>query len=433
MRAIQPDRRSAPSLIKTVALKLSEPQKLSLDNGIPLFVFGNAIHPAIRLDIVFDAGSIWQTKKLVASTTIKMLKEGTASFSGGTIASKVDYYGAYIDLQASKDTAWISLYCLQKHLPKLLPLLKSMLTEASFRTRDFKLKNKRQKQAFIINSQKPKQMARMAFNKLIFGADTAYGQAASEVDFDLLSNSDLIQYYQQQFHPDNAYMILSGAIGDSDIKLINNELGSVWREGGSKSMLPLDFDFQSGYHPVLREKALQSAIMIGRPLMLRQHPDYIPFLLLNTLLGGYFGSRLMTNIREDKGYTYGINSQVMPMRHATSFAISTETGTAVTQAALKEIQHELKRLREETVSSDELELVKNYLNGSYLRALDGVFNQAERFRSVYDSGMNMQFYKESLERIQATTADELKMLAIKYLDPASMVTVVVGDELQKPE
>ncbi|MDY0077898.1 MAG: pitrilysin family protein [Bacteroidales bacterium] len=428
------DRRKAPSLVKSDSLSLNEPRKLALDNGMPLFVFESPIHPAVRVDIVFDAGSIWQNKKLVADTTIKMLKEGTTSYSAGSIASKTDYYGAFFDLQAARDTAWISLYSLKNHLPKLLPILKSMLTEASFRNRDFKLKNSRQKQAFITNNQKPKQIARMAFNELAFGADTAYGQTAHEVDFDLLNNKDLVEFYQQHFHPKNAYMIISGAVDKNHIQLINNTLGGQWRQGViEKSMLPLTHVFEPGYTPILRKNALQSAVMMGKPLMLRQDPDYIPFLLLNTLLGGYFGSRLMTNIREDKGYTYGINSQVMPMRHATTFAISTQTGAAVTQNALKEINLELDRLRNEIVSDDELELVKNYLNGSYLRALDGVFNQAERFRSAYDSGLGMQFYVESLKRIQETTADEINALAIKYLDPKSMRTVVVGDDQQKEE
>ena len=426
------DRTKAPSLEKSVSLSLSEPRKMLLTNGMPLFIFDSPIHPAVRIDIIFDAGSIWQCKKLVADTTIKMLKEGTASYSAGAIASKTDYYGAFFDLTASKDTSWISLYSLKNHLPKLLPILKSMLTEASFRNRDFKLKNSRQKQAFITNSQKPKKIATMAYNELIFGANTAYGQTAHETDFDLLNNQDLMQFYQQQFHPQNAYMIISGAADENDIQLINKELGSQWRQGtGEKTMLPIQNDFEPGYTHILHKNALQSAIMMGKPLMSRQSPDYIPFLLLNTLLGGYFGSRLMTNIREDKGYTYGISSQVMPMRHATAFTISTQTGAAVTQATLKEIYHELNRLRNETVSADELDLVKNYLNGSYLRALDGVFNQAERFRSAYDSGLTMQFYIESLKRIQETTADELRALAIKYLDPNSMRTVVVGDEQQK--
>jgi len=135
----------------------------------------------------------------------------------------------------------------------------------------------------------------------------------------------------------------------------------------------------------------------------------------------------MSNIREDKGFTYGIHSQVMPLRHATTFSISTETGTAVTQSAIDEIKLEMRRLQTEKVSEEELQLVKNYLSGSYLRALDGVYNQADRFRSVLDHQLGMHYYVDSLKRIQQVNTDEILTLAQKYLEPDSLTTVVVGD------
>lgn len=431
MRIQSPDRKTAPEIISSDSLKLSEPTAIKLSNNMPLYLFPSPIHEASRLDIVLEAGSIWQHKKLTASTTIKMLREGTSRFSGGEISSKIDYYGAFLDLQTTKDTAWISLYAMRKNLYRLLPMIKSMLTEASFRNRDFNLLNSRQKQSFLVNSQKPKQQARNHFNQLLFGANTPYGQIAESADFDKLKRDDLVKFYHEKICPEQAYAILAGPIDEELKSLIDEFVGFEWRAKGVKNMFKMNATFKPGYHHILRKNSLQSAIVLGKTLMLRSHPDYIPFLLLNTVLGGYFGSRLMANIREDKGYTYGINSQVVPMRHATVFMISTETGSTVTQNAILEIKHELKQLREIPIPEEELQLVKNYLNGSYLRALDGVYNQAERFRSVRDQGLGMQFYLNSIQRIQQTTSEELLNLAQKYLDPESMVTVVVGDEKQK--
>ncbi|MDD4372756.1 MAG: pitrilysin family protein [Bacteroidales bacterium] len=431
MKIQNPDRKIPPQLISSDSLKLNEPKVVKLSNNMPLYLFQSEIHSASRLDIVLDAGSIWQHKKLTASTTIKMLREGTTRFSGGEISSKIDYYGAFLDLQTTKDTAWISLYSMNKHLHQLLPMIKSMLTEAGFRKRDFNLLNSRQKQSFLVSNQKPKQLARNKFNQLLFGADTPYGQVADSDDFDKLGRDDLIRFYQEKIYPEQAYAILAGPIDEELIQLIDEFVGFEWRAKGVKNMFKMNATFKPGYHHILRKNSLQSAVVSGKTLMLRSHPDYIPFLLLNTVLGGYFGSRLMANIREDKGYTYGINSQVVPMRHATAFMISTETGSAVTQDAIREIKNELNRLREIPVPETELKLVKNYLNGSYLRALDGVFNQAERFRSVKDQGLGMNFYEKSIKRIQETTSEELLNLAQKYLDPESMITVVVGDEKQK--
>jgi len=431
MKIQYPDRKNAPTPESSYKLSLNEPEIFTLSNGMPLYLFPSNIQQASRLDIVLEAGSIWQHKKLTASTTIKMLREGTAKFSGGEIASKTDYYGAYLDLQNTKDTAWISLYSIRKHLPRLLPMVKSMLCEASFKNKDFTLLNSRQKQSFLVNNQKPKQLARNTFNQLLFGASTPYGQVAEAQDFDLLKRDDLSRFYQEKIYPEQAYAILSGPVDKEALQLIDEFVGFKWRKPGTKNMIKIDTSFEPGYHHVLRKNALQSAIVSGKILMLRSHPDYIPFLLLNTILGGYFGSRLMANIMEDKGYTYGIHSQVVPLRHATAFMISTETGSDVTQDALREIRKELNQLREKPVPENELNLVKNYLNGSYLRALDGIYNQAERFRSVRDQGLGMQFYLKSIQQIQKTTSEELLTLAQKYLDPESFITVVVGNEKQK--
>lgn len=421
------NREQQPLLQPIAGLSIDEPQQFILKNGIPVFVFNNPTQQAIRFDLIFDAGSAYQNKALVASSTIKMLQEGTSKLSAGQIAHKIDYYGAYLDLQASKDTAWMSLYGLRKHMARLFPLLKSMLTEASFSAQAFKHFNNRQRQTYLLNSQKPKHMARKAFNGLVFGQDTAYGQTAELSDFDLLTTSDLEQFYRLAYTADNCKIIASGPIDADFLRLTETYFGQDWRVGEKPQMLAHDFTFEPGYFPVQRDTSLQSAIVMGMPFLQRTHPDYLPFLLVNTLFGGYFGSRLMTNIREDKGYTYGIYSQVMPLRHASTFSISTETGTAVTRAAIDEIKMEMQRLRENSVGEDELNLVKNYLSGSYLRALDGVYNMADRFKSALENNLKMSYYAESLDRIQQVTAEEVQQLASKYLRPESMVTVVVGD------
>lgn len=421
------NRQQQPELQPISGLNINDPQQIKLKNGIPVYFFDNPSQQAIRFDLIFDAGSALQSKALVASSTVKMLQEGTSRFSAGQIAQKIDYFGAYVDLQASKDTAWISLYGLRKHMHNLFPLLKSMLTEATFGNRSFTHFNNRQRQAFLLNSQKPKHIARKAFNGLVFGYDTAYGQTAELTDFDAVSTDDLKDFYASAYTSNNCTIIASGPIDNNFLLLIEEFFGQPWRVGEKPEMLKHDFTFHAGYFPLQREAALQSSIVMGMPFIARTHPDYLPFLLVNTLFGGYFGSRLMTNIREDKGYTYGIYSQVMPLRHASTFSISTETGTAVTKAAIDEIKKEMQRLCDIPVDEYELNLVKNYLNGSYLRALDGVYNMADRFKSALENNLKMSYYVESLDRIQQVTVDEVQILANKYLHPEKMATVVVGD------
>ena len=157
-----------------------------------------------------------------------------------------------------------------------------------------------------------------------------------------------------------------------------------------------------------------------------RHPDYNKFLLLNTVLGGYFGSRLMSNLRENKGYTYGVNSFVTNYKHAGFFSVSTEVNVQYTDAALSEIFQELNRLRNTKVDDEELTRVKNYIYGTFLRTFDGPFSLAERYIGAKDIGKGFSFYKKSLNDILQVTTEELREAANKYLDPDDMITLVVG-------
>ena len=156
------------------------------------------------------------------------------------------------------------------------------------------------------------------------------------------------------------------------------------------------------------------------------HVDYAGMQVLNTVFGGYFGSRLMSNIREDKGYTYGIGSSVVPLRKEGYFCISSEVGVDVRAAAVNEIYLELKRLRTELVPESELNLVRNYMLGSFQRNIDGPFSLADRFKSILTAGMGYEYYTRYLETIQNITAEELLRLASTHLHEDSLYELVVG-------
>ena len=175
-----------------------------------------------------------------------------------------------------------------------------------------------------------------------------------------------------------------------------------------------------------KKDAVQSAIRMGKVFFNRTHPDFPEMLFLNTALGGYFGSRLMSNIREDKGFTYGIGSGIIPLLKGGYFFISTEVGADVTQLAEKEIAFELERLRQEKIPSHEMETVRQYMLGQLLRSTDGVFNLIDRFRSHHLFGQTNEDFRIGVEKLKSVTPDRIQDLAQLYLDPASMVTVVAG-------
>lgn len=425
---MQINRYLAPKLQEAAGLSLAEPKRIQLPNGIAVYIFEDHSQQAFRMDIIFAAGTASQRKKLIAGSVIRMLSEGSARYTASAISAKIDYHGAYLDQQTTKDSAWLSLYGLMKSFDRLLPLIESIIKQPVFAEKSFDLYLKRQLQEFKINSNKIKHIASRNFNSRLFGADTPYGQTAEESDYQTINTHDLKAFHGKYYNPAHCSIIICGPVNDKTLQTIVKHFGDNWSSQTANPMNAFELKQGIGTFFVPKEGSLQSAIRMGRLVMPRKHPDYFGFLVLNTLFGGYFGSRLMSNIREDKGYTNGIHSQVTPYRYGSSWVITTEVGAAVTRQTLQEIKHEMRRLQEEIVENEELELVKNYLHGTYLRALDGVFNQSERFRGILDSELGMQYFYNSLQAVQKMDANRLQQLAQQYLKPDEMLTVVVGAE-----
>ncbi len=420
------DRKIAPSTQTIDKLNIIYPTQFVFDNRIPVFVFQSSLHEVIKIDIAFDSGTAQQSAPLAANLSLKMLHEGTKTWPGSRLSTQLESNGAFVSHHASKDDSVITFLFLKKNLLKVLPLLQSMLKEPAFSAKEFRILKRIEKEEFLINNEKSKHQASRLMNMKLFGANTAYGRIANAKDYDKLHLFDIQNHYKSHFGPANCRIVISGPVDDEIIALLNQHIGNEWNTDAKRTKPSTTFEFSAGTERISKAGALQTAIQSGRTVMHRLDENFASFLLLNTLLGGYFGSRLMSNIREDKGYTYGIYSQVNSYLHATSFLIATEAGTNVTQPTLDEIAFEMKQLRENLVDAEELELVKSYLTGSYLRGLDGVYNQAEKFRSIHAFGLNMDYYNTTLQRMMKTDAKKLQELAQQYLNPEQMATVLVG-------
>jgi predicted Zn-dependent peptidase len=421
-----PERTIAPTTHPIDKLQIVNPERIKLSNNIPVYIFTNPLQQALKIDIVFNAGTASQEILLSANTSLRLMKEGTKSYPGNKLMAKIDFYGAFLSQNAAKDDSTITLLVLRKNFLATIPLLESLLKEPSFSPKEFRFLCDIEREDFIIQNEKPRHIARKALNERVFGANTPYGRSAEITDFEKLQLQNLISFYQNNFSSYNCKIILSGPVDDEVLSSLDKHLGQHWNMNVRKEDFTQESDFEPETIHIEKKGALQSAIQIGMPVVHRLHEDYTPFLLLNTIFGGYFGSRLMSNIREDKGYTYGIHAQVMPYLKGSIYSISTEAGTAVTKATIEEIQKEMLLLQNEFVETEELNLVKNYLTGSYMRSLDGVYNQAEKFKSIHGFHLEMDYYERSLLKIQETGQDELKALAKKYLNYDAMTTVIVG-------
>ena len=429
-KIIHPDRTIMPQPAGFEKLNIADPEKIVLDNKLPAYIIPGENQEVTRLDLVFDAGTSFQKIKLQASAVNDLLGEGTRNHSSFQIAEMLDFYGAYADYFLTKDTAGITLYGLTKYYDRLLPLMAELITEAVFPEEELSIYTDRKRQEYQVNIQKVRYKASQAFNKLIFGEKSAYGQVPEADDFGKLTRENLIDFYRHHYYDAGFYIILSGKIDEPLLQNLNRMSGSLPQKNSTKKVaVRKDFVIPEPRQQKLIEKegALQSALRLGTLSISRRHPDYPGLNLLNTVLGGYFGSRLMSSIREEKGYTYGIFSAIQNHRHASMFAVATEVNAKYTAEALQEIKHQMRRLCEEKISETELNTVKNYTYGTYLSNFDGPVRLAERFKKSAELAIPFSFYKESLEQMMQLTPNDMLVLAGKYMNPDNMKTLVVGN------
>ena len=422
------NRKEAPQLQKTNKLRIPNMESFSLDNGIPVWLMNTGSQEILKIQISFPAGTVFQNKALLAFFTHKMLLEGSKNYSASQIAEKLDFYGAYVDTKTSKDRAYLNVFCLTKHLDKVLEVVVDVLTQATFPEKELVIMANQEKQQHIINQKKVKTIAQRTFNKKIFGEDNVYGKLAKTSDYDLIKCQDLQGFYKQFYAPQFWSIFVSGKIEEASLNSLQKHFGQInISQKGANITNPISFT------PPILEKifiaqkgALQTAIKIGKIGLDRNHKDYAAYSLAQTILGGYFGSRLMKNIREDKGYTYGIYANTTHHNQRSVFSIFSEVGSNVAKEALKEIQKELKILRTKEVGNQELQLVKNYISGSLLRSLNGPFSLGEMMRMLKENSLPDDYFTQHINDIQNTTANDILNVCNQYLHEEKMLSIMVG-------
>jgi zinc protease len=422
------DRIKAPQINPIKKLEVIQPILYILGNKIPVYSINAGTQDVIKIDLIFAAGSFFQPRKLVAQFVNKMLIEGTTTLSADAIADMFDYYGAYVHTEVEKDKAYVTLYCLNKHLSHVLPVFEDIIKNAVFPENEFSIYLQNQKQQHIINTQKVNYIARIKFPALLFGEQHPYGAAAETDDFASLKRQHLLQFYESFYKANNCKIIISGKTSEEHIRLLETHFGgSDWISKETIEERSFEITPSSkNKNFILKEDALQSALRIGRLMVNKKHSDYFGLQILNTILGGYFGSRLMNNIREDKGYTYGIGSGLISFLHAGFFYIASEVGTDVCSKAIEEIYKELKILRTDLISDTELNLVRNYMLGNLMRIADGPFALSDRFRGLLEYDLNEDYYISFVDTINNISPAQLLDLAGKYLQEDAMFELVVG-------
>jgi len=409
--------------------KIARAEEMILPNGIRLFIINVGSEDVCKMDLNFSAGSRYQKKAVESRASMSMLTEGTPKLTAHQIAEKFDFYGSYCEQANDRDFGKVTLLSLNKFLNESLDLLEQVIKIPIFPEKEIETYRIKGKQSLIVELEKVSTLARQDFFKGIFGSNHPYGIFAEPQDYAELQRIDLVNFHQKHLSSNLCNIILSGKIGKTELNDVINHFGQTpWGDVSTRlEPLPTISAAKQKKYFSLKEDALQSAIRIGRQLVDRKHPDYSSMVVLNTLLGGYFGSRLMKNIREDKGYTYGISSSILTLKECCVFVIGTEVGAEFTIPALNEIYFEIARLRNELVSEDELDLVRNYLLGELLRSFDGAFTIADSITSLLEyNDLDYTFFDKTIHTIKTITPEQIMNLANSYLRDDDLIECVAG-------
>ena len=420
------DRTVAPAFGQVENIELIKAKSIVLDNGLKVFSVNGGDQDLVRIEFIFENIAYDTSKPLQSYAANTILNDGTRELSASEIADKIDYYGAFLQTDFSNDQSTVTLYSLNKHLTATLPVVKAIISDSVFPQVELDTFIRNQKQKLSVNLEKNDFLSRKIFNSVLF-SNTLYGYDTRAEDYDRLTRIQLQEYFSQAYQPENCTVVIAGKVQNEALNLIDRLFGKNWQ--GGRSVTPNNFNFYPGSgkeHYIEKADALQSAIRLGKIAINRSHSDFPGMQVLNTILGGYFGSRLMANIREDKGYTYGIGSALVSMKNAGYFFIASEVGADVCTSALTEIQKEIEILKTETVSEQELGLVRNYMLGSMLGGLENALSHADKFKNIYFSGLGYEYYQNYIQIVRTISAQELQVLANKYLDWEGMEKVVVG-------
>lgn len=420
------DRTKEPLIQDLTTVYIPPTEMYSLANGVQVCEINSGSQEVLRIDIVHKAGRSMEQKRIVSRATASLLKEGCAAYNSNDFAELVDYYGAGIKTASNMDFSYSTLYTIDKHGPELIHLLHAMYSEPLFDGAELEKFKKQNIQKLREELSKNEVLSFRCFTEEIFGAHHPYGYNSTEEDYKSLNSEDLVSHFNDFYGTDNCNIFLSGKISDTTRKTIAALFGRDHKLAVPKEYAPAHIIHEPRTIEILSKNKHQSALKMGFRLFERTHPDQAGFFVLNTILGGYFGSRLMMNIREDKGYTYDIASLTDQMLYDGCFYIDTEADPQYMDDILIEIYKEIDILKNEKVKTQELKMVKNYLMGNFMNMLDGPINVASVAKTMVLTGQKPNDFQDFVRKVLEVSSDDILNLAQKYLDTHQFLNVLVN-------
>lgn len=426
------DRNIAPGIRNAVdfTFQLKPVEKWTLRNGVEVYALNAGEEAVVQLEWVFFAGNSHESKNMVASAANFLLKNGTSTRNAFEINEHFEFFGSYLNRNCYNETSNITLHALSKHVNELLPVVQELVTDASFPQEELDIFVQNSKQRLSVNLKKCDFVANREIDVLLYGKDHPYGKYSTAEAMDALTRDDLVQFYDHHYRNGRCILFVAGQLPADLFQQLDRYFGSLrWSPALIRPAAPLPLNTNPVPDRTVRimndENGVQGAIRMARHFPNRHHPDFQGVAVLNTLFGGFFGSRLMGNIREEKGYTYGIYSYLQNHVEQSAWMISTEAGREVCEATIAEVYKEMEILRNEPVDEEELLLVRNYMLGSILGDLDGPFQIIGRWKGYVLHGVDESYFYNAIDTIKTIPAKRLQELANQYLQPEMFYEMVV--------
>ena len=397
-----------------------------LDNGIPVYFINDGSQELVKLDIVFKGGRHREQVKTLCRIFSGVIKEGTINDTADELSSFFDTYGASYNSRSSLDYTTFTLLSLTKFFPQLIQKFTEIILEPAFHEYEVEKFIENNCRKLDLDQSKNDIVAYRLLTEKLFGAQAAYGYNSTKESYRKINRKLLGQYHEDMLNEQECKMFLCGRYDVKVESAINMAFGQ-WNYQGKGTLA------YAKSEPITQERFTfpsvqehQSAIRIGRNFGSRKDEAYAKMTVLNNVLGGFFGSRLMKNIREEKGYTYNIFSSLDTMLFEGYFYVSTEVSPTFVQATIKEVYKEMEKLRLHKVEKAELEMNRNYMLGNLLTAVDGPFQSIRLIKSAILNGETREDLESTINTFMSITAEELQQTAEKFLDPKDFIEVVIG-------
>ena len=423
----QVDRSKMPGPGEAPEIQIGDPDTFELDNGLKVFVVENHKLPRVSFSLVLDRDPIMENENAGYITIAgQLLRTGTKTRTKDQIDEEVDFMGASLYTSSTGMFA----QSLTKHVEELMEIMSDIVLNAEFRQEELDKIKKQTISGLQYQKDDPSSIADNVRKVLTYGKDHPYGELQTEETVESITLDMCRQYYDAYFRPNIAYLSIVGDISSDEAEqLVKNYFGS-WE----KKEVP-SFKYETPEAPssrtvaiVDRPSAVQSVINITYPLVLKKNSgDVVKVDVLSTLFGGYFSSRLNLNLREDKGFTYGARSSIASDRLAGNFVARCDGRNAITDSAVTEFLYEMKRIRDEKVTEEELKSAVNYMSGSFSRSLEQPETIANFAIDIARFNLPKDYYKNYLKNLSAVTVEDIKQMAGKYINPDKAHVLVVGN------